>query len=67
MRTNVVLDDDLIEEASRITGIRVKKHLIDEALRVLVATRKRRSLMDLRGKIRFAEGWDHRSLRKGRT
>ena len=67
MRTNIVLDDDLMEEASRITGIRVKRRLIQEALRVLVATKKRRSLMDLRGKILFAPGYDHRSLRKGRT
>jgi Arc/MetJ family transcription regulator len=67
MRTNVVLDDDLVEEASRVTGIRVKKHLIHEALRVLLAARKRRSLLDLRSKIRFAPGFDHRSLRKGRT
>lgn len=64
MRTNIVLDDELVREAAELTGIRTKKDLVNEALRVLVATRKRRSLLELRGKIRFAPGYDHRKLRR---
>jgi len=66
MRTNIVLDDELVAEASRVTGIKTKKDLVHEALRVLVATRKRKSLLDLRGKIEFAPGYDHKALREGR-
>jgi len=66
MRTNIVLDDELIAEASRVTGISTKKDLVHEALRVLIATRKRKSLLDLEGKIQFAPGYDHKALRKGR-
>ncbi|HEY9420934.1 MAG TPA: type II toxin-antitoxin system VapB family antitoxin [Thermoanaerobaculia bacterium] len=67
MRTNIVLDDDLIAEATRLTGIKTKKDLVHEALRVLVATRKRKSLLDLKGKIEFAPGYDHKALREDQS
>jgi Arc/MetJ family transcription regulator len=67
MRTNIVLDDELVAEASRVTGIRTKKDLVHEALRVLITTRRRKSLLDLRGKIQFASGYDHKALREGRS
>jgi Arc/MetJ family transcription regulator len=66
MRTNIVLDDELIAEASRVTGISTKKDLVHEALRVLIATRKRKSLLDLEGKIQFTPGYDHKVLREDR-
>lgn len=66
MRTNIVLDDELVEEAARLTGITTKKDLVHEALRVLIATRRRKSLLDLEGKIRFAPGYDYKALREGR-
>jgi Arc/MetJ family transcription regulator len=61
------LDDDLIAEATRLTGIKTKKDLVHEALRVLVATRKRKSLLDLKGKIEFAPGYDHKALREDQS
>jgi Arc/MetJ family transcription regulator len=64
MRTNIVLDDELMAEATRLTGIKTKKDLVHEALRVLIATRKRKSLLDLQGKIEFAPGYDHKALRE---
>ena len=39
MRTNIVLDDDLVREAMRLTGIRTKRALVEEALRALVHSR----------------------------
>lgn len=38
-------------------------HLICAALRVFKAKKKRKSLLDLRGKIEFAPGYDHKALR----
>ena len=67
MRTNIVLDDRLVAEAQRLTGITTKRALVDEALRALIATRRRRSLLELEGKIRFAEGYDHKALREDRS
>lgn len=66
MRTNVVLDDALVSEAMRLTGLRSKREVVDEALRRLVSSLKRRSLLELEGKIRFVEGYDHKALRRAR-
>jgi Arc/MetJ family transcription regulator len=63
MRTNIVLDDDLIEEAARLSGIRTKKDLVHEALRVFIAAKKRKSLLDLAGKIELAPGYDYKAVR----
>jgi Arc/MetJ family transcription regulator len=63
VRTNIVLDDDLIAEASRLSGIKTKKELVQEALRVFIASKKRKNLLDLRGKIEFAPGYDYKTLR----
>ncbi len=64
MRTNIVLDDDLVAEAARLSGIKTKKDLVHEALRVLIASKKRKSLLDLRGKIEFAPDYDYTALRR---
>jgi Arc/MetJ family transcription regulator len=66
MRTNIVLDDDLVKEAFRHSQARTKKDLVHEALRELIRVRSRRSLLDLRGKIRFSRGYDYRQLRTAR-
>jgi Arc/MetJ family transcription regulator len=66
MRTNIVLDDELVAEAARLTGITTKRELVHEALRVLIQVRRRRSLLELQGKIEFAPGYDHKRLREGR-
>lgn len=67
MRTNIVLDDDLVSEARQLTGIKTKRQLVHEALKLLVETKKRRSLLDLDGKIRFAAGYDYKALREDRS
>ena len=67
MRTNIVLDDDLVSEARKLTGIKTKRQLVHEALKLLVETKKRRNLLDLDGKIRFAPGYDYKALREDRS
>jgi len=66
MRTNIVLDDDLVAEAARLSGIRTKKDLVHEALRFFIAAKRRKSLLDLAGKIEFAPGYDYKALRQDR-
>ena len=66
MRTNVVLDDDLINEAIKLSEVKTKKDVINIALREFVATRKRSNLLDLEGKIEFSDNYDHKLLREGR-
>ena len=64
MRTNVVIDDELINEALKISGVKTKKDVIDFALREFVAARKRANLLDLEGKIAFQDGYDYKALRE---
>ena len=63
LRTNIVLDEDLLEEAARLTGIRTKRLLVHEGLQALVDTKRRRPLSALRGKIRFAPNYDYKNAR----
>lgn len=63
MRTNIDLDSELVDEARELTGIRTKKGVVHEALRLLVKTHRRKSLLDLRGEIELAPGYDYKSLR----
>ena len=66
MRTNVVLDDDLINEAIKLSGIKTKKDVISFALREFVATRKRANLLDLEGNIEFQDSYDYKAMRENR-
>ena len=64
MRTNIVLDDDLIREAFSVSKAKTKKELVHEALIELVNLRKRKDLTELAGSIQFHKGYDHKKLRK---
>lgn len=66
MRTNIDLDEDLVQAAQRLSGIETKKGVVHEALRFYVESKGRKSLLDLRGKIQFAPGYDHKALREDR-
>ncbi len=59
MRTNIVLDDELVREAVRLTGIATKRELVDVALRELIRDRRKKDLFELSGKIKFAVCYDH--------
>lgn len=64
MRTNVVIDDELMDEAIKLSGIKTKKDVISYALREFVAARKKKNLLDLAGRIEFQEDYDHKALRE---
>jgi Arc/MetJ family transcription regulator len=64
MRTNVVIDDDLMAEALESTGLNTKKAVIEEALRTLVRLKKQEQVRSLRGKLQW-EG-DLNLLRESR-
>jgi Arc/MetJ family transcription regulator len=42
MRTNVELDDALVEEAFRLTAVKTKKELLHQALKALIQSHKRK-------------------------
>ena len=64
MRTNIVLDDSLVDEAfSYAKEIHTKKELVEVALREFVRNRKLKDIRDLRGQIQFADGYDYKAMR----
>lgn len=53
MRTNIILDDDLIERARQVTGLKTKREVIHEALRVLIRLHEQAEIRNLRGKLKW--------------
>ena len=53
MRTNIVLDDKLVERAQKLTGIKTKREVIHEALRTLILLREQGGIRTLRGKLKW--------------
>ena len=53
MRTNIEIDDQLIQQAMRSTGAETKKAVVDAGLRLLVKTHEQASIRGLRGKVRW--------------
>ena len=66
MRTNIVLDDELVQEGFRHSNAKTKRELVDMALREFVANRKRRDIRGLRGKGLIRPDYDYKVLREGR-
>ena len=64
MRTNIVLNDALVEEAFKYSvDIRTKKELVETALKEYVQNRKIKDLRELKGKIVFSENYDYKKMR----
>lgn len=51
MRTNIVLDDKLIERAQKLTGIKTKREVVHEALRLLILLNEQGEIRSLRGQL----------------
>jgi Arc/MetJ family transcription regulator len=65
MRTNIDIDDRLMEEAMKSSGSRTKRAAVEAGLRILIQTRAQASIRRLRGKVKW-EGDLERS-RLGRS
>ena len=63
-RTNVVLDDTLVEKCQRVTGIKTRRSVIDHALRELLRHGNQKKILELKGKVEWHG--DLQSMRAGR-
>jgi len=63
-RTNIVLDDKLVEDCLKVTGLKTRKALIDHALHELYRHESQAKILELQGKINW-EG-DLNEWRQGR-
>ena len=57
-RTNIVLDDQLVNSAMKKAGVRTKREAVEAALRAFVQEADYASLLALRGSGGVAEGYD---------
>ncbi len=64
MRTNIVIDDELLNEAFSVSNARTKKDLVHEALIEYIRLKKRKDLTELAGSIKFYKNYDYKKLRK---
>lgn len=53
MRTNIVIDDQLMSQALLLSGFKTKKETVEEALRLLISLRKQSSARNFRGKLNW--------------
>jgi Arc/MetJ family transcription regulator len=67
-RTNIDLDDELVEEAMKVAGVRTKREAVSRALESFVRpdNRRRASLSRYAGQFEFADGFDPVKQRRGR-
>ena len=66
MRTNIVLDDTLVREAQKLSKIKTKRELVDQALREFVLNRERLDLRDLKGVGELSADYDYKATRRVR-
>jgi Arc/MetJ family transcription regulator len=64
MRTNIIIDDKLMEEALSTTGAKTKREVVELGLRMLVRLKKQSSIRELRGKLDWQGDLD--SMRRDR-
>lgn len=65
MRTNIVIDDRLIERALRATGLKTKRAAVEAGLQLLIDVKGQASIRRLRGKVAW-EG-NLNEMRAGRV
>ena len=64
MRTNIVIDDQLLADAQQATGIPTKKGVVEEGLKVLLRLKKQESVRAKRGKLQWKGGLESMRLDK---
>ncbi len=53
MRTNIVIDDELIKEALKLTGIKTKREVVELGLKALIKLKKQETIKQFKGKLKW--------------
>jgi Arc/MetJ family transcription regulator len=62
MRTNVEIDDKLMKQALKLSGLKTKRAAIEEGLRTLIRLHQRAKILDLVGKVHWTGNLDESRL-----
>jgi Arc/MetJ family transcription regulator len=53
MRTNIVIDDQLLTDVQKITGIKTKKGVVEEGLKLLLRLKRQQVVKTRRGNLKW--------------
>ncbi len=53
MRTNIVIDDELMNEAMKLSRLKTKKAAVETGLKLLVQIKRQERIKSLRGKLKW--------------
>lgn len=57
MRTTVTVDQELMAEAVKLSGVKTKRGVAEQALKLLVQIKRQEAIRQLRGKLRWERGF----------
>jgi len=64
MRTNIVIDDELMENALKASGLTTKKDVVEQGLKLLIKRNQQQEIRSLRGKVKWEGDLDEMRGRK---
>jgi Arc/MetJ family transcription regulator len=67
MRTNIEIDDNLIQEALRVSGLKTKRAVVEAGLRMLVRLKRQEDILSLVGKVHWEGNLDQSRQRRDFT
>lgn len=53
MRTNIVIDDELMAKALKASGLKTKKEAVEQGLNLLIRLKSQQAIRGLRGKVKW--------------
>lgn len=53
MRTNIIIDDELMANALKATGLETKKDVVEQGLKLLIKRKEQQAIRSLRGKLQW--------------
>jgi Arc/MetJ family transcription regulator len=64
MPTNLAIDDDLLEQARKVGGLRTKKATVTQALQEYIQHRRQADVLKLFGKVEMQPDYDYKTQRR---
>ena len=65
MRTNIEIDDRLMQKAQRLSGLRTKRAVVEAGLRLLVRLKEQEEILGLAGKVHWLGDLDQSRAGRG--
>jgi len=53
MRTNIVIDDELMKEVLKLTGLKTKREAVEQGLKTLVRLKRQEKIRKFRGELQW--------------